>query len=132
MIKQSTHSISLYRKRRAFYVLCGLVLFISALVPASHAGIATVTQSIELQPGWNAVYVEIEPENNDIETIFSGIPVASVWRWIPEKLGSDFLVNPAEGLMNLEDGMAIFRSLNRKRFYRIYTHYLPIPPILLS
>lgn len=122
MIKQSTHSISLYRKRRAFYVLCGLVLFISALVPASHAGIATVTQSIELQPGWNAVYVEIEPENNDIETIFSGIPVASVWRWIPEKLGSDFLVNPAEGLMNLEGWYGYFPEPKPEAFLsNLYT-----------
>lgn len=122
MIKQSTHSISLYRKRRAFYVLCGLVLFISALVPASLAGIATVTQSIELQPGWNAVYVEIEPENNDIETIFSGIPVASVWRWIPEKLGSDFLVNPAEGLMNLEGWYGYFPEPKPEAFLsNLYT-----------
>lgn len=122
MIKQSTHSISLYRKRRAFYVLCGLVLFISVLVPASHAGIATVTQSIELQPGWNAVYVEIEPENNDIETIFSGIPVASVWRWIPEKLGSDFLVNPAEGLMNLEGWYGYFPEPKPEAFLsNLYT-----------
>jgi hypothetical protein len=50
---------------------------------ALPAAAATYEQVIELQPGWNAIYVEVAPEVDAIEQVFAGIPVASVWRWIP-------------------------------------------------
>jgi len=103
-------------------LLCGSLLLGIGIFGRSQAGIATVTQSIELHPGWNAVYVEIQPQINDIETIFSGIPVASVWRWIPEKLGRDFIVNPAEGLMNLEGWFGYFPEPKPEAFLsNLYT-----------
>ena len=39
------------------------------------------TQTITLQPGWNAVFLEIQPTPRDCDTLFSGIPVESVWSW---------------------------------------------------
>lgn len=39
------------------------------------------TQTISLQPGWNAVFLEIQPTPRDCDTLFSGIPVESVWCW---------------------------------------------------
>lgn len=104
------------------FIFVGLMVLGLTSFSSGRAGVATITQSIDLHPGWNAVYVEIEPENNDIETIFSGIPVASVWRWIPEKLGSDFLVNPAEGLLNLEGWFGYFPEPKPEAFLsNLYT-----------
>lgn len=113
------------RKHRGLVALCclvfGLILTIGVNGTA-QAGIATITQSIELQPGWNAIYVEVAPENNDIEDIFSGIPVASVWRWIPEKLGKDFITDPAEGLMNLDGWYGYFPEPKPEAFLsNLYT-----------
>lgn len=68
----------------------------------------TVEQTIELEPGWNAVYMYVEPIDRDIRKVFSGIPVASVWRWIPEEVGSEFIRDPAEGLDNIEGWFAWF------------------------
>jgi hypothetical protein len=39
------------------------------------------TQTITLQPGWNAVFLEIQPAPRDCDTLFSGVPVESVWSW---------------------------------------------------
>jgi hypothetical protein len=39
------------------------------------------TQTILLQPGWNAVWLEVQPEPRDTDTVFAGLPVESVWCW---------------------------------------------------
>lgn len=105
-----------------FYCLVFSLIFSVGVSGTAQAGIATITQSIELQPGWNAVYVEVAPENNDVEDIFSGIPVASVWRWIPEKLGRDFITDPAEGLMNLDGWYGYFPEPRPEAFLsNLYT-----------
>jgi hypothetical protein len=40
-----------------------------------------VTQTITLNPGWNAVYLEVQPANPDCDAAFTGVPVESVWYW---------------------------------------------------
>src|SRR5438094_2648677 len=39
------------------------------------------TQTITLNPGWNAVYLEVEPASPDCDALFAGLPVESVWAW---------------------------------------------------
>ena len=39
------------------------------------------TQTIPLNPGWNAVFLEVQPQPNDCDTIFAALPVESVWMW---------------------------------------------------
>lgn len=39
----------------------------------------TVTQSVTLHPGWNAVWLECEPPDPLPERVFAGVPVAAVW-----------------------------------------------------
>lgn len=65
-------------------------------------------QVIELQPGWNAIYVQVEPEDNQLSTVFADMPIASVWRWIPTQAGARFIEDPAEGLENIEGWFAWF------------------------
>lgn len=69
---------------------------------------ASITQDITLQPGWNAIYVEIQPDEDRIDRLFSDIPVSSVWRWIPQTAGSDFIADPAEGLLSLDGWFGYF------------------------
>jgi len=38
-----------------------------------------VQQSIQLRPGWNAVFLEVDPSPEDCDTLFAGLPVESVW-----------------------------------------------------
>jgi len=53
-------------------------------------------QEIRLQPGWNAVYFEIEPEDNACESVFAGIPVESVWQWNKRFSSVQFVRDPDE------------------------------------
>ena len=75
----------------------GLVL---ALIAAAPGGAVDLEQAIVLQPGWNAVFLEVEPLANDPDAVFQGLPIASVWRWNPEGNRVDFLQDPAEGLVS--------------------------------
>lgn len=83
--------------------LIGLMLCCAAFVNA-----ANLEQTITLQPGWNAVYVELEPEEKDISALFAGLPIASVWRWMPDSGGAQFIRDPAEGLENVDGWFAWF------------------------
>ena len=86
-------------------------LFIAALLigaVAAQAQVATYQQTIELQPGWNAIWVQVEPEANHMSEVFANLPVASVWRWIPTEAGARFVQDPAEGLENVEGWFAWF------------------------
>ena len=40
-----------------------------------------LTQTISLQPGWNAVFFEVQPEPRALDTVFSNSAVLSVWKW---------------------------------------------------
>lgn len=71
-----------------------------ALIAAAPGGAVELEQAIVLQPGWNAVYLEVEPLGVDPDAVFQGLPIASVWRWNPEGNRVDFLQDPAEGLVS--------------------------------
>ncbi len=48
------------------------------------AGAATaqwVTQTIPLEPGWNAVFLEVDPEPSATTTVVGALPVESIWAW---------------------------------------------------
>jgi hypothetical protein len=53
-----------------------------------------VNQIFTLNPGWNAVFLEVEPVSTDPADVFSGIPVQSVWRWNPRTSTVEFIQNP--------------------------------------
>ncbi len=52
------------------------------------------TQTFTLQPGWNAVFLEIQPTPRDCDTLFSGIPVESVWSWNRQFSTVQFIQDP--------------------------------------
>lgn len=94
------------------------VIFSSSAMSA----VANIEQTFELEPGWNAIHVELEPVNDRIENIFAGVPIKSVWRWIPEKLGSDFIQDPAEGLLTLDGWFGYFPEPRPEAFLtNLYT-----------
>ena len=88
----------------------GLTVLLVTILLSSPAWSQTAAyeQTIDLQPGWNAVFIQVEPEDNRIDTVFAGVPVASVWRWIPRGRGARFVRDPAEGLENVEGWFAWF------------------------
>lgn len=58
-----------------------VILLAGVLVLASAGHAQWLTQAIALRPGWNAVFLEVEPEDNACTAVFAGVPVQSVWAW---------------------------------------------------
>lgn len=56
-------------------------LFVSSRQQAQPTVDQSMNFTITLQPGWNAVYLPIQPEANDVEHVLDGIEVGSVWSW---------------------------------------------------
>ncbi len=80
-------------------VFPAIVLWFALL---SSATAAELVQTITLQPGWNAIHVALEPDEKEIGTVFSGLPIRSVWRWIPGQGQAQFIRDPSEGLENVD------------------------------
>src|SRR5687767_4407556 len=57
-------------------ILAGLLLLASSPVWAQWR-----TQTINLRPGWNAVFLEVQPEPRESDAVLAGLPVEAVWRW---------------------------------------------------
>jgi len=83
--------------------ICGLLLLV-AICPGSAVAAGLYEQTFVLQPGWNAVYLEVEPETEDVESVFAGVPVASVWTWMPQGQTVEYIQDPAEGMDNQGSG----------------------------
>lgn len=98
MISAMSHSIVSSRARIVVAHLLAFALLLCSTQPQA----ADMTQTITLKPGWNAIHVALEPSEKDIASVFAGIPVRSVWRWIPGRNEAQFIRDPAEGLENVE------------------------------
>jgi hypothetical protein len=74
-------------------------LIVCALfAPQSHA--QSFTQTITLQPGWNAVWLEVQPDNNRTEMVFSNLPLAGAWTRLERLSSADFIQNVSEAAFN--------------------------------
>ncbi|MBL9167170.1 MAG: hypothetical protein JNN07_05480 [Verrucomicrobiales bacterium] len=51
-------------------------------------------QTIALKPGWNAVYLELDPEPVECDALFAGLPVESVWSWNRRFSSVQFIQDP--------------------------------------
>lgn len=93
-----------------FIRLVAQVAAVALMLGLGSAGVSAAgsQQTIELRPGWNAVFLEIEPEQRDLATVFAGIPIGSIWRWRPDVQGAQFVRDPAEGLENIAGWFAWF------------------------
>ena len=61
------------------------------------------SQTIALKPGWNAVFLEIQPEPRDCATIFANLPVESVWYFNRRFEAIQFIDDPNQLLPNQPD-----------------------------
>ncbi|MBX3745867.1 MAG: hypothetical protein KF833_11220 [Verrucomicrobiae bacterium] len=57
-----------------------------------------LTQSVTLQPGWNAVYLHVDASHVPIDDFMAGIPghpIEEVWRWNPLAPTAQFTASPS-------------------------------------
>jgi len=89
---------------------CVGILALTVLLVTVRAQ-AQVTQTFTLKPGWNAVFLEIQPEPRDPASVFAGLPqLDSVWTWLSRESTAEFIQNPDEGLWGEPGWHAYFTS----------------------
>ncbi len=57
---------------------------------------ADCTQTFTLEAGWNAIWLEVDPVNDDPDAVFAGLPLDSVWMWNPRFSPVDYIADPDE------------------------------------
>jgi len=58
-----------------------------------------VTQTFTLRPGWNAIFLEVQPEPRDPAAVFAGLgDLDSVWTRLSRESTAEFIQDPSEGL----------------------------------
>jgi hypothetical protein len=67
-----------------------------------------LTQTVALNPGWNAVWLEVDPSNRAPEVVFAGLPLLSAWTWSERVSATDFIQNPATAGWNRNQWLGWF------------------------
>jgi hypothetical protein len=81
---------------------------IGALAMPAVATAAVHSQTFTLQPGWNAVFLEVQPEPESSEAVFAGLPLASAWTWVARGPSVQFIQDPSEELIGQPDWLGYF------------------------
>ncbi len=82
-------------KTKPVLIRCALLLFLNMAAPC-HA--QWLTQEIPLTPGWNAVYLGVQPVKTDCASVFAELPVQSVTMWSKRETRLQFTTDPAQPL----------------------------------
>lgn len=67
-------------------------LLLGVWLGISHAH--SLTQTFDLQPGWNAVWLEVDPPDRDPAVVFAQLPLHSVWTFSERLSATDFIQSP--------------------------------------
>ncbi|MCW5556857.1 MAG: hypothetical protein KIT22_03310 [Verrucomicrobiae bacterium] len=86
--------------------LASVVVLSSLLGSAARAQL--LTQTVVLHPGWNAVWLEVDPADRSPAQVFGGLPLESAWTWSERVTATDFIQNPATAGWNRNQWLAWF------------------------
>ena len=92
----------------------------SLLVFASAGGVFSahlVNQTFVLNPGWNSIFMEVQPVDNATAAVFNGVPIASVWTWVRQDMPTEFFQNLSEELHNDPHWLVFFPTNRYERMF---------------
>jgi len=101
---------ALYRHGRAAAAAGWLVL-------ATVAAAQDYTQTFTLQPGWNSIWLEVQPANNSASAVFAGLPLESVWTFQARLSAVQFIADPNEAVWN-RSSWRVFVPTNRAESFQ--------------
>ena len=73
-----------------------LVVVLKELSQMAVSGDTNAIQTFNLRPGWNAIYLTVQPANAGIDAVFAGIPWSSVWRFKNKRDQVQFIQDMSE------------------------------------
>ncbi len=92
-------------------------LFVAAL--CLWPGLASAewaSQTIVLQPGWNAVFLEVQPYNNTCDAVFRDVPIKSVWAWNQRYTSAQYVRDPSELVPESPEWLTYFPKNSARSF----------------
>ncbi len=94
-------------RRHGRRVRIGAALVAAALWSLPAAAQWT-TQTITLNPGWNAVFLEVQPEPHDLDSVLQGVPVKCAWFWNKRNETVQYVQDPSELMPEQPDWLKYF------------------------
>ena len=92
------------------------ILLLSLLPELCHA--QWRTQTIDLQPGWNAVHLQVQPQPDDCDSLLAHQPIESVWKWDRRFSTVQFVTDPSTLLPEDPDWLVWLPPTSEKAFLR--------------
>ena len=59
-----------------------------------------LVQELPLRPGWNAIFLDVQPEENRVGNVFTNVPYTSIWRWSDPGTGPQFISDQSEAQLD--------------------------------
>lgn len=109
-----------------------LIAGFAVLVTGPFARAQWTTQQIVLTPGWNAIHLELQPESADLDAVFAGIPIDSVWEWKGIQPSTQFLQDATNLLPKTPEWGTYFPPAHPQRFLRDLFHLKGGKPLLVN
>lgn len=89
-------------------------IIVVLLLLAGEANAQWRTQTINLEPGWNSVFLEVDPYPSLCNLQFEGLPINAVWTWTPSFSTVQFIQDPGDLLPETPD-FRVFYPLEQPR-----------------
>jgi len=84
-------------------VAAGLAGGVPGRAPAQE-----MVQSFVLQPGWNSIFLEVQPTNTAPDAVFTNAEIRSVWTWSARVAATTFIQDPTETGWNTSEWLVHF------------------------
>ena len=89
--------------------VAALALYLGIIGSVAKAQ-SDVTQTFTLKPGWNVIFLEVQPNPRDPVTVFEGLEhLESAWTWLGRESVAEFIQDPDEGLWGQPGWHAYFK-----------------------
>ncbi len=83
---------------------------------AGGASAEWASQTLTLRPGWNAIFLEVQPQDSSCATLFAGLPLKSVWSWNGRFTSVQYVRDPSELLPEAEEWLTYFPANSPNAF----------------
>lgn len=89
-----------------------------------RANAQEMEQKLILQPGWNSIFLEVQPTNTAPDAVFTNAEIRGVWTWSARVAATTFIQNPSETGWNTSEWLVHFPGGSTNAFlstlYGIY------------
>ncbi len=93
-----------------------LALYAAAVcVCTLSASAQWMTQTLNLRQGWNAVFLEVQPNPSDCDTVFARQPIESVWFWNQRFSTVQYIADPNSLLPGQPDWLTYVPATSTNR-----------------